>query len=61
VRPGPDEHGVWSAVTARARQHLDEQGADPVMVHCSAEPPVQHPKSGKYAQVINLQQPAASP
>ena len=61
VLPGPDEHGVWSAVTARARQHLDEQGAGPVMVRCSAEPPVQHPKSGKYAQVINLRQPAASP
>jgi hypothetical protein len=42
-------------------RHLDQQGAGPVTLHRSAEPPMQHPKSGKYAQVINLQQPTASP
>lgn len=61
VLPGADDDAVWSAVTARARQHLDEQAVGPVRLHRSAESPMQHPKSGKYAQVINLQQRAASP
>lgn len=61
VLPGADDDAVWSAVTVRARQHLEEQGAGPVTLHRSAESPMQHPASGKYAQVINLQQPTPSP
>ena len=61
VLPGADDDAVWSAVTARAHQHLDEQGAAPITLNRSAESPMQHPKSGKYAQVINLQQQTASP
>jgi hypothetical protein len=61
VLPGADDDVVWSAVTARAWRHLDEQGVGPVTLHRSAESPMQHPKSGKYAQVINPQQRAASP
>jgi hypothetical protein len=30
-------------------------------LHRSAEPPMQHPTSGKYAKVINLQERAATP
>lgn len=57
VLPGADGDAVWSAVTSRARQHLGEQGAGPVTLHRSPQPPIQHPKSGKYAQVINLREP----
>ncbi len=53
--PGAGIDSVWAAVTACARRHLDEQGAGPVSLHRSAEPPLQHPGSGKYAQVINMQ------
>ncbi len=52
--PGADTDVVWRAVSARVRGHLDEQGAGPVTLHRSAEPPERHPRSGKYAQVINL-------
>jgi phenylacetate-CoA ligase len=60
VLPGADTGAVWAAVTTRVHSHLQEQGAGPVTLHHSAEPPVQQPRSGKYAQVINLQQRAAS-
>jgi len=61
VLPGADDDTVWPAVTARARRHLGDQGVGPVTLHRSAEPPMQHPKSGKYAQVINLPERAATP
>lgn len=52
VLPGADPDAVWSAMTERVRRYLDGQGVAPVELRRSGEPPVRHPKSGKYAQVI---------
>ena len=57
--PGADAAVVWPAVSARVRAHLDAHGVGSVALHCSAEPPAQHPVSGKYAQVINLRKRAS--
>ena len=51
--PDADSNAVWCAVTARVRRCFDEQGIGMVGLHRSSAAPIQHPKSGKYAQVIN--------
>ncbi len=52
--PGADVDAVWSSVAARVRGYLDEHGVGPVVLHRSGEAPMKHPRSGKYAQIIDL-------
>lgn len=49
---GASSEAVWAEVAARVRGYFDENGIGDVATVCSSEPPMRHPKSGKYAQVI---------
>ena len=49
---GTNSEAVWAGVAARVRGYLDDNGIGDVAIVCSSEPPMRHPTSGKYAQVI---------
>ena len=60
VDRGADRERVQAAATARLADFLAAHGAGPVTLHASDDPPVLHPVSGKFAQVIRSV-PAARP
>ncbi len=51
--PEIDRESVWAALVGRVRSYLDEQGVSGVELTLSSDPPKQHPRSGKYQQVID--------
>ena len=49
---GTAPEAAWPQLSERLRTYLDRQGVGAIELRLSTDPPQQHPKSGKYEQVI---------